>query len=254
LPREEPLENRQEAPWLIVQARMGSTRLPGKVMLEVMGRPLLAYLIERLKRVKNAKGLLIATTELSDDDVIAAFAKSCSLPVFRGSVDDVLSRYYLAASSVSAKSVVRITADCPLIDPEIIDEAIELYKSATPPPDYVSNSIKRTYPRGMDVELFSFKALSRAFFEAVEPFQKEHVTPFIYRHRELFHCLNFEYGTDASRYRLTVDTREDFVLIELLLNALYPQKNNFTLKDLLDLITLHPEWAQINASVLQKEI
>lgn len=237
---------------VIIQARMGSTRLPGKVLKTVNGRPLLSYQIERIKRCHEVNDIVIATTTNPQDQVIVELAEREGVQIFRGSEDDVLDRYFKAAQQAKADIVVRSTSDCPLVDPAVIDRAVVLLKSRFPNIDYVSNALKRTYPRGMDVEVFSFNALKKAAEETQNPYDREHVTPYLYQNLEKFKCENFTYSSDQSQHRWTVDTPEDFELVSLLLGALYPTNPQFTLEDLLKTIQRHPEWSRINAHVQQK--
>lgn len=239
---------------IIVQARMGSTRLPGKILKEVLNRPILSYLIERLQRCKNADALLVATTTNPFDDQIVDCCKKNKVAFMRGSEEDVLARYYDAALSTEADVVVRVTSDCPLIDPTVIDSAIENFLSRYPEQDYLSNTLERTYPRGMDVEVFSFNALKEAFIHAQDPEQREHVTPFIYLRPDRFKLRQIKWEEDESIYRWTVDTEEDFQLIRQLLEVLYPRNPEFGLRDIIRVMQDHPDWLQINAHVLQKQL
>ncbi|MDP2690678.1 MAG: glycosyltransferase family protein [Deltaproteobacteria bacterium] len=238
---------------MIIQARMTSTRLPGKVLKEVLGRPLLGYQIERLRRVKAADGVVVATTANEADGPIADLCARLSVPVFRGSEEDVLSRYYFAAREHGAETVVRLTSDCPLIDPAVVDRVIGFYIERRPDFDYVSNCLQRTYPRGMDTEVFSFKALEQAFNEAVERHDREHVTPFVYSRPRRFALANVAHGEDLSRYRWTVDTPEDFELIRLVIETLYPVKPGFAMEDVLALFEKDKSLFLINAHVEQKK-
>lgn len=233
----------------IVQARMGSTRLPGKIVKEVLGKPLISYLLERLKCSQYINTIVLATTTNKQDDILEKFAEKIAL--FRGSEDDVLSRYADAAQAFNADVIVRITSDCPLIDPAVIDKAITIFLENSY--DYVSNTIERTYPRGMDVEVFSRIALEYASAHSIDPFEREHVTPFILNHPELFTKKNFCYSHNYSSLRWTVDTKEDFYLISKLLEIIYPEKEQFTLEDLLMLVKEHPELCLINAHIEQKK-
>lgn len=237
---------------LIVQARMASTRLPGKILKEVLGKPLLSYLIERLRRVRLAETLVLATTTHSREQPIVDLCEKEKVSCFRGSEEDVLARYEEAAKFCGASSVVRITSDCPLIDPELIDQVIDYYQSH--PVDYVSNTLVPSYPRGMDVEVFSFKALQEAAHEATSLYDREHVTPFIYHHPDRFRLANVSYPQNESSHRWTLDTIEDFELIEKLIENLYPTHPEFTLSDLLKLSARHPEWSLINAHIKQKNV
>lgn len=236
---------------IISQARMTSTRLPGKVLKEVLGKPLLAYQIERLKKTKKADAVIVATTVNTTDEPIVELCGRLNIACFRGSEEDVLSRYYHAACEAQADIVVRVTSDCPLIDPVVVDEVIDAF-TACWECNYASNTLVRTYPRGMDTEVFSFVALEQAFKEAAAKPEREHVTPYIYNHPEIFRIKNVLYRQDESRHRWTVDTADDFTLIEKIINELYPNKPGFALEDVLALFDRHPEWYFINAHVEQK--
>ena len=148
---------------IYVQARMGSTRLPGKVLMPVLGKPLLGYLIERLQAVKEADGIVVLTSTDSADDVIANYCEQNGISYFRGSEEDVLARYYEAANLLQPDAIVRVTGDCPLIDPEVIDQAAYFFRQHYPSYDYLSNSLEQTYPRGLDVEIFSYEGLEEVF-------------------------------------------------------------------------------------------
>lgn len=235
---------------IYVQARMGSTRLPGKVMKTVLGKPLLEFLIERLKRVKKATAIVVLTTTDARDDAIVNYCKEHNIACIRGPEDDVLARYWLAAKERKPTNILRVTSDCPLIDPEIIDQLITVFESGSY--DYVSNSLERTYPRGLDVEMFTIKGLNHAYEEAKDPFEREHVTPYFYRHPELFRLKNVSSPEALSHHRWTVDTLEDFTLIKLILENLYPTNPHFLLNDVLNLLKIHPDWLKINAHIKQK--
>ena len=237
---------------IIVQARMTSTRLPGKVLKPILGKPLLEYQIERLQRVKLADEILIATTTNETDEPIVELCNRLAVAYFRGSEEDVLGRYYQAATEHKADLVVRVTSDCPLIDPKVIDEVIDFYLKNQSNYDYVSNSLERTYPRGMDTEVFSFSTLQQAFWEATAQPDREHVTPFIHRQSARYRLGHVIYSEDCSHHRWTVDTAEDFELIQKIIEAIYPRKPNFTLEDCLSLLKKHPEWYIINSHVSQK--
>lgn len=238
---------------IIVQARMTSTRLPGKVLKQVLGKPLLEYQLERLRQVKLADEIVIATTTNHTDEPIVELCNSLSFPYFRGSEDDVLSRYYGGATAHQAELVVRVTSDCPLIDPQVIDMVIDYYLQNQFHYDYVSNGLERTYPRGMDTEVFSFSVLQEAFREATAQPDREHVTPFIYRHPERYALGHVFYSEDCSHHRWTIDTPQDFELIQKIIEALYPNQPNFTLEDCLRLLQEQPEWYLINSHIEQKQ-
>ncbi|MCE2981946.1 MAG: glycosyltransferase family protein [Parachlamydia sp.] len=239
---------------LFVQARMGSSRLPGKVLKEVLGKPLLSYLLERLKRVKEASDLRILTTNNERDDSIERLCRQEGVVCFRGSEEDVLERYYQAALQTPVDLIVRITADCPLIDPAVIDKVIQAHLQKISSIDYTSNSLELTFPRGMDVEVISLKALEKAFLEGKRADEREHVTPYIYRHPELFRLANVAHNPPLGHLRLTVDTVEDFKLIRLILERIYPNNPVFELNDILNCLKEHPEWLRINAHIEQKKI
>jgi spore coat polysaccharide biosynthesis protein SpsF len=238
----------------IVQARMGATRLPGKPLKQVMNRPLLSYQIERLRRAKSLDNIVIATTTDQQDQKIVALCEQENIPFFRGSPLDVLDRYYQAAKKFKAEVIVRITGDCPIIDPSVVDLAVDFYLKHHPAYDYVSNSLQRTYPRGLDVEVFNFKILEKIVREAQKPEEREHVTPYIYEHPEMFTLGSIVREPNESHHRWTVDTEEDFQLIEKLITSLYPSNPQFTADDVLQLLREHPDWVEINAHVKQKPL
>lgn len=239
---------------IISQARMTSTRLPGKVLKEVLGKSLLEYHIERLLQVELADKLVIATTTNDTDQPIVELCEKLGVAYYRGSEEDVLSRYYEAAAQFGADVVIRVTSDCPLIDPGVVDKVIGMYIDNRDTYDYVSNALKRTYPRGLDTEVFSMATLEKAYKEAREQPEREHVTPYVYRHPELFRLANCGGSADYSQHRWTVDTPEDFELIRLILEELYPVNERFTWLDVLELLSKHSEWVEINAGVEQKEV
>lgn len=239
---------------IIVQARMTSTRLPGKVLKQVLGKPLLEYQLERLKRVKNASEIVIATTTNETDQPIVEWCQHLGVAFFRGSEPDVLARYHDAAEAHKAEVIVRITSDCPLIDPEIVDRAIAHYLSHIDTLDYVSNGLELTYPRGMDVEVFSRRALDEANAEAMTQEEHEHVTPFIYHRPERYRLANIALPERQDHHRWTVDTVEDLELVSRIIRALYPTTPAFSLKDILSLLQQHPDWANLNVHIRQKTL
>ncbi|RHW65215.1 acylneuraminate cytidylyltransferase [Clostridium botulinum] len=239
----------------IVQARMGSTRLSGKVLKKICGKTVLEHDIDRLRRVKNIDEIVIATTTLEKDNAIVKKCKILGAKYFRGAEDDVLSRYYYASKENNADIVVRVTSDCPLIDPEISENIIKYYIDNKNKYDYVSNTIDRTYPRGLDTEVFSFKALKRAFKEAVSPRDKEHVTPYIWDNPQIFKSAQYKNSKDYSHLRWTLDTEEDFDLINKIYNLLYPNMNSkFKFTDILNIYRKYPELYEINREIIQKRI
>ena len=238
----------------IIQARMGSTRLSGKVMKDLFGKTVLSHVIERVNQSELVNDIIIATTENENDDVIEEEALKCGAKVFRGSESDVLSRYYNAAKDNHADVIVRITSDCPLIDPVIMDKIIDCYIQNTY--DIVSNAssdlTKRTYPRGLDTEVFSFGELEKAFLSAKESYQREHVTPYIYENaKQVYYYMN---DINYSKYRWTLDTEEDWQFITKVYEHLYREKHNFYLKETIDLMCKYPDLYNINKHVEQKKI
>lgn len=236
---------------IISQARMTSSRLPGKILKEVLNKPLLAYQIERLLKVRSAESVIVATTVNITDDPVENLCRRYGIKCFRGSEDDVLSRYYHAATIADADVVVRVTSDCPLIDPNVVNDVIAYYKDNKY--DYVSNTLTRTFPRGMDTEVFSYKALAEAHCEASNGHEREHVTPFIYKRVERYKLGEVCSSEDHSSFRWTVDTAEDFKLIRNILEYVYPVHPNFTMQDCLEAYKLNPWWHQINEHVEQKK-
>lgn len=231
---------------------MTSTRLPAKVMKQVLGKPLLEYQIERLKRVKLADQIVVATTINDTDQPIIDLCDRLSITSYRGSEDDVLARYHGAAIAHQADAVVRVTSDCPIIDPQVIDQVIQLYLDEYPKYDYVSNCLERTYPRGMDTEIFAFQALNEAFYQTIFQPNREHVTPFIYSQSNRYNLGQVNYVENHITHRWTVDTLEDFELIKKIIENLYPLKPEFSLEDCLELLSQNPAWIEINQHIEQK--
>lgn len=238
----------------IIQARMASTRLPGKVLKEVNGKTLLAYQLERVQRSKFINKIVIATTINEADEPIVELCKKLGVAIYRGSEEDVLKRYYEAAKLYNAEVIVRLTSDCPLIDPDIIDEVIKHFNSKKNLYDYVSNTLERTFPRGLDVEVFSFKALKNANENATRQQDREHVTAYFYTNPKNFRLSYIKNGEDFSKHRWTVDTPEDFKLIQLILTSIYLNQKNFALRDVIQLLNDNLHWNLINADIEQKKI
>jgi spore coat polysaccharide biosynthesis protein SpsF len=240
----------------IMQARTGSTRLPEKVLKKIKNKTILEHDIDRVLKAKTVDELVIATTEKDEDNVIVDIAKNCSVGYYRGSEDNVLSRYYFAAKKYDAEIVIRITSDCPLIDPQIIDdmvnEFLKLRKNENI--DYLSNKVKMTFPRGLDVEVFTFDALEKTFLEATQKFEKEHVTPYIYLNPKKFKIKNYENDTDYSMFRWTLDTEEDFLFIKKIYDHLYNENKMFLFRDVLKYVQENPEISKLNEHVRQKDL
>lgn len=237
----------------IIQARMGSTRLPGKMMKLILGKPIVEYVFDRIQPSKLVNGFWLATTTEPVDDVLATWAESNKVSCFRGSVNDVLDRYYQTAQLAKADVVVRITGDCPLADFEVIDRVINDYVSNYPAFDYVCNGQPPTFPDGLDVEVFSFKALEKAWQEAHLASEREHVTPFIWKQPELFKIGNISNDSDLSSVRWTLDTEEDFKLISLIVTEMQKEKTYPHFKKILEIFYEHPEWKAINTQHTRNE-
>lgn len=236
----------------IVQARMGSTRLPGKVMMDLLGEPVLVRDVNRLKRSKLLDEVVIATTTQPADDHIVSLCKERGWPYFRGDENDVLDRYYQAARACSADVIVRVTSDCPMIDPDIVDRVIKTFLDI-PDIDYVSNTLPpRTFPRGLDTEVMTFEALERAWTEDTDPKLREHVTPYIYRDPETFQIHGVFNETDLSDHRWTLDTPEDFAFIRTVYDHF--ENDEFTWRDVLEYLEKHPEVVNINSNIQQKMV
>jgi len=231
---------------------MGSTRLPGKVLRRVCGRPLLSYQLERLRRCRLVDHIVVATSVLPADDMIAAFCAQESTAVVRGPELDVLTRFALAAKATSADIIVRVTADCPLLEPALVDQAIEAFRSGEC--DYLSNMCPPTWPYGMAVEVMTRKVLDEAAAEAHDPTEREHVTPFLYWRPARYRLRSITRAPDLSAQRWTVDTPEDFELVSRILDALYPVTPEFTVEDVLALLEQHQDWNEINRHVEQKTV
>lgn len=231
---------------VILQARMGSTRLPGKVMKQIEGKPMLWHIIERLKHIKLKSKIVIATTEDRADDVIEQFCRSEGMECFRGSRKDVLDRYYKAALAHKADVVVRVTADNPLIDPVIADKVIAAYLDNAGDYDLVSNTIEATYPEGLKVEVLSFSSLEKCWKEAKEDHHREHVTIYIYEHPELFRLYNLVYDADMSYMRWTVDEERDLNFAREIYKRLYHEGSVFLMEEIFDILKREPALTKIN--------
>jgi len=233
----------------IIQARISSTRLPAKVLLDLAGEPMLARVVERTRRARTIDRMIVATTLEPEDEPIVELCRSRGWTVSRGSRDDVLDRYYQAAVADEADPIVRITSDCPLIDPEIIDTVVKRLDGTV---DYASNiNPRRTFPRGLDVEAFTFTALSAAWRDDREATGREHVTPFLYRHPERFRIALVESDRpDAANHRWSVDTPEDYELMQRIYSHFGRRECNWL--DVLNLLDQHQDWCEINRHVAQK--
>ncbi len=237
----------------IIQARMGSTRLPGKVMKTILEKPVILWDIDRILRSRLIDEIVVAVPFNRANDIIVDTVRHYNdrIIITRGKEDDVLDRYYRAAKETGADVVVRITSDCPLIDPVVTDKVIEKFLNSGC--DYCSNTIERTYPRGLDSEVFSFEALEKAWTEAKMDYEREHVTPYILENPDKFKLINVSNDIDLSQHRWTLDTKEDFKFIDTVYRRIYPQKQDFLMSDILGLLKRNPELIDINKHIMQKK-
>ena len=234
----------------IIQARMGSTRLPGKVLMLLDKKyTVLDYVINQLKHSKLLGKIIIATTNLEEDDVIVDFAKKNEIQCFRGSSTDVLDRFYHCSKKFSLRHIMRITGDNPLIDPAVIDKAIKEYINSNV--DYLTNSIQRTFPYGTEVEIFSFDSLELVWKFANKKSEREHVTPYFYNHPTKFKIHHFIQESNQSRFRYTIDRKEDYLVILEIISRI--KKRPIQTVDIIKLFTEEPELAEINSNVISNE-
>jgi spore coat polysaccharide biosynthesis protein SpsF len=235
----------------VIQARMGSTRLPGKVLMDLGGKTVLARVVDRLRRATLVNEILVATTDSIADDAIIQECRRINVASFRGSESDVLDRYYQSALMTAAEGIVRITSDCPLIDPQIADDTVRLFLDLRP--DYASNALDRTYPRGLDTEVMTRDALACAWREAHLSYQRAHVTPYLYENPSRFDILAVRGRINYSDHRWTLDTAQDLVFIR----AIYDQlgnDDNFSWHDVLAVLQREPELVELNRGVMQKAL
>jgi spore coat polysaccharide biosynthesis protein SpsF len=220
-------------PTAIIQARMSSRRLPGKSLRPVAGRPMLAYLIERLQHCRSLAGIVVATSTTSDDDAIAEFCAGFGVACHRGSLDDVLARFLALVDARALAAVVRVNGDSPLLDPELVDRAVGIFDTGSY--DLVTNVAPRSFPRGQSVEVVSAAALRRLAMEDVTPEEREHVTLWFYRHPQCCAMRNFSAARDASEIQLSVDTPQDFAALAALVAAMDRPHWQYGLDELLEL-------------------
>ena len=235
---------------IVVQARMGSSRLPGKVMMPILGRSLLYRMIERLRFIKHSAQLLMATSINPADDLIEQEAVNMNVECFRGSEDNLLERHYLAALKYEADVVLKIPSDCPLIDPRVVDEVLDFFITNSNQFDFVSNLHPPTWPDGNDVEVMSIGCLKKTYEEAHRQMELEHTTPYIWENPDKFRIGNVAWskGLDYSMsHRFTIDYEADYQFIKRIYEELYPLKPDFSCEDIIDLLIDKPEIYDINA-------
>jgi spore coat polysaccharide biosynthesis protein SpsF len=234
----------------IIQARMASTRLPGKVLMDISGKPLLHIVCSRAKMARNLDLVAVATTDRPVDDQIQRLCERLGIPCFRGNEDDVLDRYYQAAKQIEADVIVRLTADCPLLDPTVIALVVDTFRSGNF--DYVSNAIDPTYPDGLDTEVFSFRVLERTWIEAILKSEREHVTSYIWKQPSIFKTHNVRHEQDLSSFRWTVDEPEDLDFVRRVF-AFLGTDSVFGMNEVVTLLQKHPELAEINTRFERNE-
>ena len=237
----------------IVQARMASSRLYGKVMKEIAGKPMLYHVVERARRAEMLDDVVVATTTEGDDDALETYCLGMDYPCYRGSLHDVLDRFYRAAIKYQADCVVRFTADCPLLDPGVVDHTIsEFLRTGV---DFAANRLppplKRTYPIGLDTEVCTFSGLERAWKEAAEKHEREHVMPYFYNSPGRYKILRVDHDIDYGNKRWTVDTSEDLALVRLIFEQ-FKGRLDFSWLEVLDLVTRQPELETLNAGIQHK--
>jgi len=233
----------------IFQVRCASTRLPNKIFKKILGKPLLWHVVNRVRASKKIDRIILATTKNKGDDKIISFAKKEKLLYFRGSDEDVLDRFYQAAKEHKVKIIARITPDNPFQEPEIVDQLAGEFLSAKGNLDYLSNTIKHTYPEGLNVEIFTFSALEKSWQNAKKPSEREHVTPYIWKNPKKFKIKNIEFSKNLSRLRFTVDYQKDLDFSRIVYQHLYFKKKIFLLKDILKLIKRNPDILKINQGI-----
>lgn len=236
---------------VIIQARVGSSRLPGKVLMMLEDKTVLEHVVDRCRAAHNVTEVIVATTNKEADLPICDLVKNIGVKYFRGSEEDVLDRYYQTALKFQADHIVRVTSDCPVMDPHVIDQIVARYQEQLP--DYCSNTIDRTFPDGEDIEVFSFSALKQAWSKAEKPSEREHVTPYIRSHPDQFRLESFKLDRDLNQKRWTLDKEEDFEFLKILYQNLYTEDPLFGMKRILDFLEENPKVEDINSSVVKDE-
>jgi spore coat polysaccharide biosynthesis protein SpsF (cytidylyltransferase family) len=229
----------------ILQARMSSSRLPGKVLKPILGRPMLQHQIDRVRRAASLEALVVATSTDPSDDAIAALCEDVPVACFRGSLSDVLDRFHQAATLYQAQTIVRLTGDCPLVDPAVVDATVELFHSGT----YAMTRTADSFADGLDVEVVAFETLDEAWRCASRPSDREHVTLYIHRQPDVFRIAEYPSRTDLSGLRLSVDEPSDFELVRRIYEALYPRNPAFATDDIVALLAAQPELRELNRGI-----
>lgn len=236
----------------IVQARTGSTRFPNKVFANLVGKPLIWHVINRLKYSTKIANIVLATTENQKDNKLEQWAVKEGIDFYRGSENNVLERFYYAAKCFSADIIVRITADDPFKDPQLIDLVIQ--KLIDENLDFAYNNKPPTFPEGLDTEVFTFNSLESAYLNAKDDFEKEHVTQYLYRNISIFKQANFMNSTDYSYLRWTIDNQLDYIMVKQIYENLYIEKEIFYMNDILNFLKRNPKISQMNKSIKRSDM
>lgn len=244
------MKNNTSKVTIMIQARIESKRFPQKVISSIAGKPMIWHIINRLKHVKSSNQIILLTTKKTSDKILVKLAEKNNILFFTGPINDVLKRYYLCANQFSADPIVRITGDCPLVDFSLIDQIIKFYQSHDY--DYVSNTIKPTYPDGLDVEVFSFKTLEKMYKLATKKSDREHVTSFIIQNKSKFKIFNFKNKKDLSKFRLTVDEKNDLKLIRKIYSYMKPN-TIFSSKAVYSFLKKNPDLLEINLNIIRND-
>lgn len=235
----------------LIQARTGARRLANKVLLDLCGKTVLEHVVSRVRRAKTVDEAVVVTTVRKEDLKIVELMSGQGIRVLCGSEDDVLDRYYQAARLLNAQHVVRITADCPVMDPQVIDRVVECYFKNKA--DYCSNALTQTFPDGLDVEVFSFEALAKAWKNAKLTSQREHVTPYIRNNKRLFKVVSMDHPSNLGAHRWTLDEQKDYMFLKKIFDGLYSQNPNFGMQDVLKFLEKNPKLTQINGRITRNE-
>ena len=235
----------------IIQARMSSSRLPNKVLLNLQGKTVLEHVVSRVARARHVSSVVVATTIKKEDLAIVKMCAGLGYSVFCGSENDVLDRFYQGARLFEADHVIRITADCPMMDPSLIDRVVDLHLETGS--DYTANILEETFPDGEDIEVFTFKALKIAWEKANLTSEREHVTPFIRKNNRIFKLSNLRAPQNLSAKRWTIDNAEDYEFLQKVFGALYGQNPFFGMDEVLRVLEQHPEWERINTHITRNE-
>ncbi len=229
----------------VIQARMGSTRLPGKVLKTIAGKTMIERIFDRLKACNEVDTIALATSTNKENDALAEHATHIGLATYRGNENDLISRHGEALRKFKGDALIRITADCPLVDPLIVDEMVKLFRKS-PDFDLVTNIFPRSFPKGLDIEIISSEAFAKLDKDVTDPYYRELLTYYIMEHPQTFRIMNFPYEKDLSLLRWTVDYQEDLEFVEKIYDTLLKEKPIFTMQDVLTLLEEHPELSKIN--------